>query len=50
MSDVAARLEVSRPTATVALEKLEQKGYVTKVPSSIDRRVSHVHLTVRTPT
>ena len=42
---LAQHLNVTKPTATVAIEKLEQNGYVTKVPSSEDRRVSYVHLT-----
>jgi DNA-binding MarR family transcriptional regulator len=45
IGELAKHLKVTKPTATVAIEKLEQSGYVTKVPSVEDRRVSYVHLT-----
>jgi DNA-binding MarR family transcriptional regulator len=37
--------KVAKPTVTVALDNLERMGYITKISSADDRRVSHVHLT-----
>jgi len=45
VSELANYMKVSKPTATIALEKLEKAGYITKVNSSEDRRVSYIHLT-----
>lgn len=45
VSELAQYQNITKPTATIALEKLEQDGYITKVSSAKDRRVSHVHLT-----
>lgn len=45
ISELAEHMKVAKPTVTVALEKLERDGYIQKVLSSEDRRVSHVHLT-----
>lgn len=47
ISELAEYLKVTKPTATNALERLEQEGYLRKVPSSEDRRVWHVHLTTK---
>ncbi len=35
---LASALGIARPSVTVAVNRLEQKGYVTKVPSVTDRR------------
>lgn len=45
ISELAKYQKVAKPTATIALEKLERDGYITKVASATDRRVTHVHLT-----
>ncbi len=45
ISDLAARLGITMPTTTVAVKKLEKKGFVTKTPSSSDGRSSVVSLT-----
>ena len=45
ISELAEHLKVAKPTVTVALEKLERDGFIKKVSSTEDRRVSHVHLT-----
>jgi DNA-binding MarR family transcriptional regulator len=45
ISELAEHQQVTKPTATVTLEKLERAGYITKVPSLDDHRVSHVNLT-----
>ncbi len=47
ISELAEILKVTKPTVTNALERLEQEGYLRKVPSSEDRRVWHVHLTTK---
>ena len=45
ISDLAALLEVARPSASVAVNKLRQKGFVAKVPSQADGRSVLVTLT-----
>jgi len=45
LSELAEKQKVSKPTATVAVEKLSQLGLVNKVQSDSDRRVLHLHLT-----
>lgn len=44
VSQIAALLGVSIPTVTVALKKLEIKGFITKVQSEEDARRVHVRL------
>ncbi|MCL2807840.1 MAG: MarR family transcriptional regulator [Coriobacteriia bacterium] len=45
VSAVASQLKVSMPTATVALKKLESKGFIAKVPCMEDGRRAIVRLT-----
>jgi DNA-binding MarR family transcriptional regulator len=45
VTELATEMQLSKPTVTVALEKLLQKGFVAKVVSDEDRRSSHLHLT-----
>ncbi len=45
VTELATEMNLSKPTVTVALDKLIQKGYITKVQSDDDRRSSHLHLT-----
>jgi DNA-binding MarR family transcriptional regulator len=45
ISEIAEYLKVARPTATVAVGKLERKGYLSKNGCSSDGRVVHVKLT-----
>ncbi len=45
VSALAQQLNVTLPTVTVAIKKLEQKGYVEKVRSQTDGRVVRIHLT-----
>jgi DNA-binding MarR family transcriptional regulator len=47
ISELAEQLKVTKPTVTNALERLEQEGYLKKVPSSEDRRVWHVYLSTK---
>lgn len=45
LSDLAAALKVSAPTASDAVAALAGKGLVEKVPHPTDRRASHLRLT-----
>lgn len=45
VSELARKLELSKPTVTIMLDKLVDKGYVIKIRSDEDRRSAHVHLT-----
>ena len=45
VSDLAARLSITLPTTTVAVKRLEKKGFVTKMPSSSDGRSFVISLT-----
>jgi len=45
ITELATEMKLTKPTVTVALDKLIQKGYVAKIQSDEDRRSSHLHLT-----
>lgn len=45
LTELASALRLSKPTVTVAVEKLIEKEYLYKVKSDADRRSQHVHLT-----
>lgn len=45
VSDIASAMSISTPTATVAIKKLERKGYVKKSPCTRDGRKMLVTLT-----
>ncbi len=45
VSEIAEYMKVTRPTATVAINKLEKKGYLSKQESALDGRMVHVKLT-----
>jgi len=45
VSEIAEFMKVARPTATVAINKLESKGYLHKQVSALDGRMVHVKLT-----
>lgn len=47
LSELARELGVSRPSVTAAVARLTEAGFVAKVASDEDRRVSHVHLAKR---
>jgi DNA-binding MarR family transcriptional regulator len=47
LSQLAKALNVTKPTATNAMDRLEAERYIRKVPSSEDRRVWYVHLTTK---
>jgi DNA-binding MarR family transcriptional regulator len=44
-SELAAQFSVSKPSVTAIIARLIQKGYVQKIKSDADRRVSHILLT-----
>ncbi len=45
ITELASELQLTKPTVTVAIDKLIEKEYVVKVQSDADRRTSHLHLT-----
>lgn len=45
ITELASELQITKPTVTVAIDKLIERDYVQKVPSDADRRNSHLHLT-----
>ncbi len=47
ITELASKLKLTKPTVTVAIDKLVEKEYVFKVKSDEDRRSAHLHLTVK---
>ena len=47
ITDLANALKISLPSVTVAVQKLEQKGYVERIKSLEDARSIHIELTER---
>lgn len=45
VSEIAAAMNITRPTATVAINKLEKRGYLEKQPGDEDGRTVRVTLT-----
>jgi DNA-binding MarR family transcriptional regulator len=45
ITELAAKLKLSKPTVKVAVDKLIEKEYIFKVQSDEDRRSAHLHLT-----
>ena len=45
ITELARSLKLTKPTVTVAVEKLIEKEYICKVRSDEDRRSTHLHLT-----
>jgi len=45
VSEIAFLLSISMPTATVAVKKLESKGFITKTPCAKDKRRTIISLT-----
>lgn len=45
MTELATAMKLSKPTVTVAIEKLIEHGCIYKVHSDHDRRTTHLHLT-----
>lgn len=44
LGELTIKLGLSKPSITAIVEKLVQGGYVVRVKSDDDRRVSHIHL------
>lgn len=44
LSELARELDLTRPTVTVLVDKLAEKGYIKRVKSDEDRRVMHLHI------
>jgi len=45
LTELASALRLTKPTVTVAIDKLIEKDYLFKVKSDADRRSQHIHLT-----
>lgn len=45
LTEVALKLNTSKASASVMIDRLEENGYVMKVKSDNDRRSAHMHLT-----
>jgi len=44
LSELAIELNLSKPSITAIVDKFEEKGFIRKVKSDEDRRVSHIHM------
>jgi len=44
LSELARELDLTKPTVTVLVDKLVEKGYVKKVKSDKDKRSMHLHI------
>lgn len=45
ITELAVHLKLTKPTVTVAADKLIERDYIRKVQSDEDRRSAHLHLT-----
>jgi DNA-binding MarR family transcriptional regulator len=45
LTELAAELNLTKPTVKVAIDKLIEKDYIYRVQSDADRRSAHLHLT-----
>lgn len=45
LSELAAKLKITKASTSVMLDRLEEHGFIKKVKSDNDRRSAHVHLT-----
>jgi len=45
LSELAVHMKRSKPSVTIAVDKLESKGYIQRVQSDRDCRSFHLHLT-----
>jgi MarR family transcriptional regulator, transcriptional regulator for hemolysin len=44
LSELAKELDLTKPTVTVLVDKLEEKGYIRRFHSDEDRRVVYLHM------
>lgn len=42
VTELANELKIKKPTVTILIDKLEKKGYIKRVASKSDRRVTHI--------
>ncbi len=47
LSELAIELNLSKPSITAIIDKFEEEGFIRKVKSDEDRRVSHIHMAER---
>jgi len=47
LTELAAAMKLTKPTVTVLVDKLIEKGLAYKVQSDADRRSTHLHMTER---
>ncbi len=47
VTELSRELRLSKPTVTVTVDRLVEKGFVDRVRSDRDRRSAHLHLTER---
>lgn len=47
LSELAQGLQISKPSTSVMLDRLEENGFVRRIQSDSDRRAAHVHLTTK---
>ena len=47
LGELATELNLSEPSITAIIDKFEEKGFIRKVKSDEDRRVSHIHMAER---
>lgn len=47
LTELAAELNLTKPTVKVAIDKLIEKDFIYRVKSDEDRRTAHLHLTVK---
>lgn len=45
ITELAVSLKLTKPTVTVAVDRLVEREYVIKIKSDADRRSAHLHLT-----
>lgn len=45
LSELASMLNITKPSASVMLDRLEENNYLYRIKSDNDRRSAHVHLT-----
>jgi DNA-binding MarR family transcriptional regulator len=44
LTELSRELNLTKPTVTVLVDKLAEKGYVTRIKSDEDRRVMYLHI------
>ena len=47
LTELASEMNLTKPTVKVAIDKLIEKDFISRVKSDDDRRSAHLHLTVK---